>query len=107
MTKGVRRTLWILSSLAVVWTLLTVIGLTGMVGMHREMMGGQGAAGMMGGPMRGETMMGTTAGMVIMTLCMVLTPIVMLGLDGVFIYLVVTSRRPTEGQTSASVRQAA
>ncbi len=101
MIKGLRTTLWILSSLAVLWTVLALIGLFrmgGMMGggmMGGGMMGGgmMGDSGMMGG-MRGGGMMGGgwMAGMV---LHMTLTWLVMLGLTGVFIYLVVTAKRAT------------
>lgn len=76
MTTGLRTTLWILSSLAVLWTLLALVGVLGMGGM-------MGQGGMMGGGM----MMGG------MMVHMLLTWAVMLGLVGVFLYLVATARR--------------
>ena len=100
MSRGLRTALWVLSSLAVLWTVLTIIGLVGMVGMHRGMMGGQGSDGTMSGMMAGAMMMG-------MMVHMALTWIVMLGLDGVFIYLIVTSGDRTEGQSSTRARHAA
>ncbi|MGH7510009.1 MAG: hypothetical protein ACREA0_02980 [bacterium] len=85
MTKGLRITLWILSSLAVLWTIISLVGMLSMVGM----MGGSSAmiyrhGGMMGG--MGGMMMGAMVHLG-------LTWIVMLGLDGVFIYLLVTRAR--------------
>jgi uncharacterized membrane protein len=85
MDRGLRTALWILSSLAVLWTLIAVVGMFSMVGM----MGGSSA---MMGP-QGGMMMG-------MMVHMGLTWIVMLGLDALFVYLLVTSRRgprPNEG----------
>jgi uncharacterized membrane protein len=72
MTKGLRLTLWILSSLAVLWAVLALVGLftMGCCGML-------GPGGMMGG----------------MMLQMTLTWLVMLGLVGVFVYLILTGRR--------------
>jgi len=76
--------LWILSSLAVLWTLLALVGLFTMGTMmgSRRMMGGQG---MMGGV--SSMMMGG------MMLSMALTWAVMLGMDGMFLWLLVSSRR--------------
>jgi hypothetical protein len=90
MTKGLRLTLWILSSLAVLWTVIALVGFLAMGGM------------MGGGMMRDNTMMGGMMGdsgmmgggwMVGMMLEMTLTWVVMLGLVGVFVYLIVTARR--------------
>jgi len=96
MNKGLRVTLWVLSSIAVLWTALTVAGLVRMGTMMGGgmMRGGTSDMGTMGGPMM--------AGMI---LYCALTVIVMLGLDGVFVYLIVTSRRPT--QASLQQRRAA
>ena len=80
MTKGLRLTLWILSSLAVLWTVIALVGFLAMGGM------------MGGGMMRDNTMMGG-GWMVGMMLEMTLTWVVMLGLVGVFVYLIVTARR--------------
>ncbi|MBA3346039.1 MAG: hypothetical protein H0T44_12235 [Gemmatimonadales bacterium] len=106
MTKGLRTALWVLSSLAVLWTLLALIGWFSMGGMMgRETMGDSGMMGMMGGDstraagrgmggmMMGGKMMGG------MMLHMALTWLVMLGLDGVFVYLLASwgrSRRVAE-----------
>jgi uncharacterized membrane protein len=85
MDKGLRTALWVLSSLAVLWTALAVIGLVGMDAMmHGGMMGAQAPGGATDG-MMGGGMMGS------MMLYMGLTWIVMLGLVGVFIYLIVTA----------------
>jgi hypothetical protein len=91
MSKGLRAALWILSSLGVLWTIVAITGL------FAGMMGCPGCAAMMrgGGMMDGSRMMmGGTM------LQMILTWIVMLGLDALFVYLLVTSRRghrPIEG----------
>jgi hypothetical protein len=81
MSKGLRTTLWILSSLAVLWTFLAIVGWFTMMSSGAMM-----PRGMMGG-MRG----GVGDGMI---LHMVLTWILVLGLDGIFVYMVATSRRP-------------
>jgi uncharacterized membrane protein len=89
MDKGLRTALWVLSSLAVLWTALAVIGLVGMGAMmHGGMMGAREPGGMMGGGMMGGMM-----------LYMGLTWIVMLGLVGVFIYLIVTAGRHANSRT--------
>jgi len=101
MEKGLRIALWVLSSLAVLWTALAVIGLVGMGAMmHGGMMGARGPGGTMDGMMGGGMMIG-------MMLHMGLTWIVMLGLVGVFIYLIVTVGRHADSPTSARPRQAA
>ena len=94
MDKGLRTALWILSSLAVLWTALAIIGLVGMGAMmHDGMRGiqepGGTTDGMMGGGMMGGGMM----------LYMGLTWIIMLGLVGVFIYLIITAGRHADSQT--------
>ena len=71
MTKGLRLTLWILSSLAVLWTVIALVGWFTI-----------GCCGMMHG--------GWMAGMMVE---LTLTWLVMLGLVGVFVYLVITARR--------------
>jgi hypothetical protein len=99
MTKGLRLTLWILSSLAVLWTVITLVGFVAMGGMmgggrmrDSTMMGGMmGDSGMMGGMHQGGMMGG--GWMVGMMLHVTLTWLVMLGLVGVFVYLIVTARR--------------
>ncbi len=90
MTKELRTTLWILSSLALLWTLLEVIGWFTMGGM----MSGMGQSASMGGGMHG-TMNGMMGGgmMIGMMIHRTLTWVVMLGLIGVFIHLGTTSRR--------------
>ena len=88
MEKGLRTTIWGLSSLAVLWTLIALIGMFSMVGM----MGGSSA--MMG--QHGRMMGGTGGIMMGMMVHMGLTWIVMLGLDAVFIYLLI-SRARTRG----------
>lgn len=75
MPTTLRMTLWILSSLAVLWTVLTIVGyLTMMPGGH--MMSGRMMGGMGGG----------------MMLHMAIAWILVLGLDGIFIYLIASSR---------------
>ncbi|MEO8089923.1 MAG: hypothetical protein ABI703_06480 [Gemmatimonadales bacterium] len=90
MTKELRTTLWILSSLAVLWTILALIGWFTMGGM----MSGMGESARMGGGMH-ATMDGMMGGgmMTGMMVHRTLTWVVMLGLIGVFIYLGTTSRR--------------
>ena len=92
MEKGLRTALWMLSSLAVLWMALAVIGLVGMgTMMHGGMMGAQESGGTMDGMMGGGMMGG-------MMLYMGLTWIIMLGLVGVFIYLI-TAGRHANSQT--------
>ena len=93
MEKGLRTALWILSSLAVLWTALAVIGLVGMGAMmHGGMMGAREPGGTTAGMMDGSMMGG-------MMLYMGLTWIVMLGLVGVFIYLIIMAGRHANSQT--------
>jgi uncharacterized membrane protein len=93
MDKGLRTALWILSSLAVLWTSLAVIGLVGMGAMMPDgMMGAREPGGMTGGMMSGGMMGG-------MMLYMGLTWLVMLGLVGVFIYVIITAGRHAHSQT--------
>jgi uncharacterized membrane protein len=93
MEKGLRTALWMLSSLAVLWMALAVIGLVGMgTMMHGGMMGAQESGGTMDGMMGGGMMGG-------MMLYMGLTWIIMLGLVGVFIYLIITARRHADHHT--------
>ncbi len=96
MTLGLRRALGVLSSLAVLWTVLALIGYFTMGGM----MGGMMGMGTMGGQgmMRGDSTMSAhhgMGGMMMggMVLDMGLTWLVMLGLDGVFVYLLASGRR--------------
>src|SRR5438105_2650632 len=101
MEKGLRTALWVLSSLAVLWTALAVIGMVGMGAMmHGGMMGTREPGGTTDGMMGNGMMVG-------MMLHMGLTWLVMLGLVGVFIYLIVTARRHADSQTSTHPRQAA
>lgn len=92
MTNGLRVTLWILSSLALLWTVIAVIGLvtTGCCGMPggRMMAGGGMMRGMHDGGMMGGAWM--MSGMI---LELALTWVVMLGLVGVFVHLIVSRRR--------------
>ena len=91
-TGALRLVLWILGSLGVLWLLAGIASLPAMW----QMMGEQG---LMGGPMMqdGATgggmmpMMG--GGMMAMMLAMVAQFLAMVGLVGVFIYLVVDSLR--------------
>lgn len=86
MPNGLRTTLWVLSSLAVLWTLLALVGWLSMGGMQ--------CCGMMSGEAMSGGMVGMTGGMMgRMMLHMALTWLVMLGLDGVFIYLLVSRGR--------------
>jgi uncharacterized membrane protein len=75
MDKGLRTALWVLSSLAVLWTVIAMVGMLGMVGM---MSGGSAMMGHPGGMMTG--MMVQTG----------LTWVVMLGLNVVFAYLLIS-----------------
>lgn len=91
MTKGLRITLWSLSSLAVLWTIIALVGVF-TVGRGGMMNGGMmGSSGMAGGMHASGSMgSGLVAGMMVH---MALTWLVMLGLVGVFVYLAVTARR--------------
>jgi hypothetical protein len=75
MDKGLRTALWVLSSLAVLWTVIAMVGMLGMVGMM------SGSSAMMGHPG------GMMTGMMVQT---GLTWVVMLGLDVVFAYLLIS-----------------
>lgn len=83
MRRGLRTALWILSSLGVLWTITAIAGL------FTNGIGCPGCAAMM----RGGGMMGRSRMMSGMMLQMILTWIVMLGLDALFAYLLVTLRR--------------
>lgn len=90
MVRGpLRVVLWVLSSFAVLWLILTLAMLPGMGGMMSGGMMGEGA--MEGGMMGGGSMMG--GGMMGMMGMMAIQGIVLLGLVGIFIYLVVDSLR--------------
>ena len=84
MSRGLRTALWILSSLGVLWTITAIAGLFTAGGMACP-----GCAGMMGerGMMESDVMMGG------MMFQMILTWIIMLGLDALFVYLLITARR--------------
>ncbi|MBA3658172.1 MAG: hypothetical protein H0W67_01085 [Gemmatimonadales bacterium] len=86
MTAGLRTTLWILSSLAVLWTLGPLVGVFSMGGMMRSDGMRTGGAMMGHGGMMSGMMMGG------MMAHMLLTWGVMLGLAGVFLCLMVTAR---------------
>ena len=83
-----RVALWILSSLAVLWLVLTLAMLPAM---GRMMSGGMMEGGMMGAGMMQGGMMGMMA----------IQGIVLLGLIGIFFYLVVDSLRSRRGHESA------
>ncbi len=93
-----RVVLWILGSVGILWLVLWLIALPGMVDMMGQggMMGGRmgdggaGAGGPMGGWMDGW--MGGT-GMVAMAGGVLLQLVGMLGLAGIFVYLVIDSLR--------------
>jgi hypothetical protein len=90
-TKGLRPMLWILSSLAVLWIVIALIGFFSMGGMMGST-GGMHGGGMMSGMQGSGMAAGWVAGMV---LELTLTWAVMLGLAGIFVYLVLTARRST------------
>lgn len=83
-TGTLRAALWLMGGLGVLWLLLGIFLLPGM----GQMMGG-------GGMMESETMpmMGGMMGMGTMMVLMVVQLIAMLGLVGIFIYLVIDSLR--------------
>lgn len=88
MKRGLRITLWFLSSLAVLWTLIMLTSLVAMGGLMGDgkMMDGR----MMDGRMMGDMPM---IGMMAMMVAMGLVWVVMLSLDGLFIYLASRSLR--------------
>jgi uncharacterized membrane protein len=89
-TGTLRAVLWFLGSLGVLWLLLGIFLLPSM----GRMMGG---GGMMGSDMM--PMMGGMMGMGTMMILMVVQLIAMLGLVGIFIYLVVDSLRRRSSTT--------
>lgn len=91
MVKGpLRVVLWVLGALGIVWVILWVLALPAMGGM-------MGENGMMGGGMGGGAMM--DGGMMAMMGAMVVQTLGMLGLAGIFVYLVVdTLRGRREGE---------
>lgn len=88
-TGPLRTVLWILGGLAIVWA---VAGLAMLPSMGRMMEGGMMGGGMMQGGMGEETMC-CGGGMMGMMGFMALQTISMLGLAGIFIYLVVDAIR--------------
>ena len=105
MTRGVRIALWLLSSLAVLWTITTLVMMGSMAAtmgacpMCRMMMTGSGmmqpgaSAGADSVAMGSGMMSGAMPAMMWMMLSMGLSWIVMLGLDAVFIYLIIDAVR--------------
>ncbi|MDP9349862.1 MAG: hypothetical protein M3P24_12100 [Gemmatimonadota bacterium] len=83
-TGMLRAVLWILGSLAVGWLVLALFALPSMARMMGR--GGMMQGGMMEGGMMGGGMMGMMGMMALQT-------VAMLGLVGIFIYLVVDSIR--------------
>lgn len=92
-TGTLRTVLWVLGGLAVVWA---VACLAMLLSMGRMMDGGMMGGGGMQGPMVGEGMMGM-GGMMSMMTMMAAQVLAMLGLLGVFIYLVVDTMRRRRG----------
>ena len=105
MVRGpLRVVLWILGGVGMLWLILWVIALPGMIDMMGQggMMGGMGPGGPVGGngpdpggPMDGGPMggwMGST-GMVAMAGGVLLQFVGMLGLAGIFVYLVIDTVR--------------
>lgn len=85
MVKGPLRTvLWMLGGLGMIWLVLWLLGLSAMGGM-------MGEDGMMGGGMPGGGMM--DGGMTAMMGAMLVQTFGMLGLAGIFVYLVVDTLR--------------
>ena len=94
-TGTLRTVLWFLGGLGLLWLLL---GLFLLPGMSRMM--GEGSM-MSGGMMNGGMMQGGMMGMGTMMILMLVQFIAMLGLVGIFIYLVVDSLR---GRSSTTPR---
>lgn len=104
-TGTLRAVLWFLGSLGVLWLLLGILLLPGM---GQMMMGGGGMMGSdtmpMGGGMMGSETMPMGGGMMAMGAMMILMVVqfvAMLGLVGIFVYLVVDTLR---GRSSTAVR---
>lgn len=100
MNRGVRTALWILSGLAVLWTISTLVMVGSMGGIMEgcpmcRMMSGSGmmTAGADSVTMGAGMIRGTMPGMMWMMLSMGLGWLVMLGLDAVFVYLIVGAAR--------------
>lgn len=91
-TGPLRTVLWILGGLAVIWL---IAGLAMLPSMGRMMSGGGGMMdeGMMGEGMMGGGMMMNMGGMMSMMAMMAAQFLAMLGLVGIFVYLIVDSLR--------------
>ena len=97
MVRGTLRVvLWVLSSLSVLWLILVLAMLPAM---GRMMSGGTMEGGMMGEGMMQGGMACCGGGMMGM---MAIQGVMLLGLVGIFIYLVVDSLRSKRGRTSAA-----
>lgn len=100
MVRGpLRIVLWTLSSLAVLWLLLA---LTMLPAMGRMMSGGMMGAGMSGEGGMTNGMVCCAGGMPAMMGMMTIQGVMLLGLAGIFIYLVVDSLRSRRSRTSAA-----
>lgn len=90
MVRGpLRVVLWILGAVGMLWLILWLIALPGMVDMMSEggmMGGGMADGGMMDGRMMGGGMMAMMGGVLLQL-------VGMLGLAGIFVYLVIDSLR--------------
>jgi uncharacterized membrane protein len=95
-TGTLRAVLWFLGSLGALWLLLGIFLLPSMGRMMGG--GGTGSERMMGSDMM--PMMGGMMGMGTMMILMVVQLIAMLGLVGIFIYLVVDSLRRRSSTTA-------
>lgn len=83
MVRGPLRTvLWVLGTLGVIWVVLWLVGLPAMGGM-------MGENGMTGGGLSGGGMMNGGTSMMAMMGAMAVQVLGMLGLAGIFVYLVV------------------
>lgn len=89
MTAPLRTFLWVLGGLGVTWL---VLGLTMLPAMGGMMDGGMMDGGMMGGEATGSTMT-SMPGTGRMMALMLIQLLAMLGLVGLFVYLVVDSLR--------------
>jgi hypothetical protein len=98
MTKGIRTLLWVLGSLAALWMILG-LAMWGSMGTMCPMCANRSA--MMPNDMASSMSMRSMGWMMPMVW---ITGIVMLVLDGVFVYLVVAALRgrPRQGQPSAA-----
>ena len=89
-TGPLRTVLWILGGLAIVWAVAVLAMLPSMA---RRMEGGMMGGGMMQGGTMGEGMMMGMGGMMSMMATVAAQFLAMLGLLGVFVYLIVDSVR--------------